>query len=99
MKICLLCEGSYPYVQGGVSSWVQQLIQSFPQHEFVLYCINPDSEIKGSYKYELPDNLTGIQDVFLKDAYIDRSNTGLGEIPQCEQVFLSDRGGSVRKRV
>ncbi|PWX51741.1 hypothetical protein CYK89_15410, partial [Clostridium perfringens] len=23
MKICLIAEGSYPYVTGGVSSWIQ----------------------------------------------------------------------------
>ena len=25
MRVCLICEGSYPYVSGGVSNWVQML--------------------------------------------------------------------------
>lgn len=37
MRICLLVEGSYPYVVGGVSSWVQMLIEGLPEHEFVVY--------------------------------------------------------------
>lgn len=35
MKICLLCEGCYPYVVGGVSSWVQQLVKLFPSMRFL----------------------------------------------------------------
>ena len=27
MKVCLIAEGSYPYTFGGVSAWVQMLIQ------------------------------------------------------------------------
>ena len=27
MKICLISEGSYPIVRGGVSEWTQQLIK------------------------------------------------------------------------
>ena len=39
MRICLLTEGSYPYVVGGVSSWCQMLIQGLPEHEFFIYSI------------------------------------------------------------
>lgn len=41
MKICILCEGSYPYVVGGVSSWVQQLVKLFPEHEFLSMPLQP----------------------------------------------------------
>ena len=34
MRICLLTEGSYPYVVGGVSSWVQMLMEGLPEYEF-----------------------------------------------------------------
>lgn len=40
--ICFICEGAYPYIVGGVSSWVHELISSNPQHflkYFVLYLI------------------------------------------------------------
>ena len=32
MRICIVLEGCYPYVTGGVSSWNHILIRSFPQH-------------------------------------------------------------------
>ena len=35
MRICIIAEGSYPYVTGGVSSWIHSLITNIPEHEFV----------------------------------------------------------------
>lgn len=67
MKICLIAEGSYPYVTGGVSSWINQLMLNMPEHEFNIVAINPDRSRKGQYKYTLPKNLIGLQDVFLDE--------------------------------
>ncbi len=33
MRICLVLEGSYPYVHGGVSTWMHAYIQAMPQQE------------------------------------------------------------------
>ena len=48
MRICLILEGSYPYVHGGVSTWMHQYIQNMPQHEFVLWVIGAKAKEKGS---------------------------------------------------
>ncbi len=40
MKICMVAEGCYPYVVGGVSGWINNLITSFPEHEFIVSCIS-----------------------------------------------------------
>lgn len=42
MRICLIAEGCYPYVAGGVSTWVQQLIQGMPEHTFVICTIGAE---------------------------------------------------------
>ena len=34
MRICLILEGSYPYVHGGVSTWMHAYIQAMQEHEF-----------------------------------------------------------------
>ena len=39
MRICLVLEGCYPYVHGGVSTWMHGYIQAMPEHEFVLWVI------------------------------------------------------------
>ena len=65
MIICLIAEGSYPYITGGVSSWINQLVRSMPEHQFRIVSISPDQSRKGKYVYELPMNLLGIHDIFL----------------------------------
>lgn len=70
MKICMIAEGSYPYVTGGVSSWMHSLITQMPEHEFIIYAIGAQSKQKGKFKYQLPRNVVEVKEVFL-DAYID----------------------------
>ena len=65
MRICLLTEGSYPYVVGGVSSWCQMLIQGLPEHEFFIYSIGAEAKNRGDFKYKLPANVVGVQEEFL----------------------------------
>lgn len=68
MRICVLLEGCYPYVTGGVSSWIHQYIQGMPEHEFVIWAIGATSENKGKFKYTLPENVVEVNEVFLNDA-------------------------------
>lgn len=68
MRICVLLEGCYPYVTGGVSSWIHQYIQEMPEHEFVIWAIGASSENKGKFKYTLPENVVEVKEVFLNDA-------------------------------
>lgn len=68
MRICVILEGCYPYVTGGVSSWIHQYMQAMPQHEFVIWAIGADSSQRGNFKYTLPDNVVEIKEVFLNDA-------------------------------
>ena len=55
MRICIIAEGCYPYTVGGVSGWVHNLIQSFPEQEFVILSVISDRSLRGKYIYELPD--------------------------------------------
>jgi len=67
MKICIVAEGSYPYITGGVSSWIHQLISNLPEYEFILITLMPDNKKKGKYVYSLPNNLINIKELFLED--------------------------------
>ena len=78
MRICLLTEGSYPYVVGGVSSWCQMLIEGLPDYEFVVYSIGAEAKDRGNFKYKFPANLAGIQEVFLDDI-LNLKSTGMKE--------------------
>ena len=70
MRICLIAEGCYPYVAGGVSSWVQMLMKGMPEHTFVIYTIGANESQRGQYKYELPPNVEAVEENFL-DQYMD----------------------------
>nr|WP_307774522.1 GT4 family glycosyltransferase PelF [uncultured Cetobacterium sp.] len=67
-KICLICEGSYPYVVGGVSSWIQDLIKSNEEHIFSIVCIIPNEEF-AKMKYEIPKNVLEIKNIVLDKGY------------------------------
>ena len=63
----MIVEGCYPYVVGGVSSWVHKFIQSFPKSEFVLLTIVSDRSISGKFLYQLPENVTEVHELYLQD--------------------------------
>lgn len=65
MKVCLIVEGAYPYVTGGVASWVQHLLQSMPDVEFVIQTIAATADSGQQFKYRIPQNVTQIQEVYL----------------------------------
>lgn len=89
MKICMILEGCYPYVTGGVSSWMHQYILAMPQHEFVLWVVGAHAADRGKFKYTLPENVVEVQEVFLDDALKLRA-TRKKDIPltayQLEQI-------------
>ncbi|WP_028609409.1 GT4 family glycosyltransferase PelF [Paenibacillus harenae] len=69
MKICIIAEGSYPYITGGVSSWIHSIITQMPEHEFVIYAIGAQTKQKGQFKYKLPGNVVEVKEMFL-DEYL-----------------------------
>ena len=67
MRVCLVAEGCYPYVVGGVSGWIHSVIKAFPQIECVVLAIISNRTQSGKFVYELPDNLTEVYEVYLDD--------------------------------
>ena len=67
MKICIVAEGCYPYVVGGVSSWINSLIKAFPKVEFVVLAIISNRSQSGKFVYELPDNVSAVYEAYLDD--------------------------------
>ncbi len=66
--ICLVLEGTYPYVSGGVSTWVHQIISAFPDLTFALFYLGAQRDPGAKYKYELPANVIHIEEAYLFDA-------------------------------
>lgn len=68
MRICIIAEGCYPYIVGGVSEWLNGLIHSYPEHEFVILSIVADRSMRGKYVYEIPENVAEIHELYLNDS-------------------------------
>ena len=66
--IAFILESSYPYILGGVSTWVEQIITSFPNYTFALIFLGgaPENYTDG-IRYKLPPNLTHLQVHYLFD--------------------------------
>ncbi|MFZ7121844.1 MAG: GT4 family glycosyltransferase PelF, partial [Eubacteriaceae bacterium] len=67
MKICIIVEGCYPYIMGGVSSWVQELTTNTPEAEFYIQALIVDREQSGKFLYDLPDNVVEVREIYLQD--------------------------------
>ena len=65
--ITLLLEGTYPYVRGGVSGWVHQIIQGLPQFTFSLVFLGAQSSDYEGLKYTLPSNVVHHESHYLWD--------------------------------
>lgn len=59
MKVCVIVEGTYPYVTGGVSNWLQMLMENMPDVEFEVVHLAPWRWMR-SFAYKLPSNVERI---------------------------------------
>lgn len=69
--VTLLLEGTFPYVSGGVSSWVNEIIRGFPELRFAVVFIGSRAEDYGEMKYSLPKNVVSLQSHYLFDELHD----------------------------
>ncbi|AUG51447.1 GT4 family glycosyltransferase PelF [Thalassospira marina] len=65
--ICLLLEGTYPYVAGGVSSWVHDIVSAMPDITFEIVAILAQNTGEFVHKYKVPDNVIGIRHLYLHE--------------------------------
>jgi glycosyltransferase involved in cell wall biosynthesis len=63
--IALLLEGTYPYVSGGVSNWIDQIIGAYPEYSFALVFIGGRRADYGEFKYNLPTNVVQVDECYL----------------------------------
>ena len=64
IDVCLIVEGCYPYIAGGVSSWIDWLIKQQPQRCFAVVALVANDELLTPC-YELPDNVVLFGDLLL----------------------------------
>lgn len=57
-SILLCTEGTYPYLGGGVSTWCDILCRELDDHDFTLFAVTGEPEVR--LRYELPPNVRAI---------------------------------------
>ncbi|MBX9915479.1 MAG: GT4 family glycosyltransferase PelF [Pseudomonadaceae bacterium] len=67
--VCMLLEGTYPYVRGGVSSWIHQLISGLPEVSFSIIFIGGSPTSYGEPQYKMPANIVHFEKHFLETAW------------------------------
>jgi glycosyltransferase involved in cell wall biosynthesis len=69
VDVMLLLEGTFPYVAGGVSSWVNQIMRGFPELRFGIVFLGSRSSDYGAMKFTLPDNLVHLECHYMHDPH------------------------------
>jgi len=65
IDVLFIAEGTYPYIKGGVSTWIHQIINGMKDINFgVLFLGSRPEDYKG-IGYELPDNLVYLEATYL----------------------------------
>jgi glycosyltransferase involved in cell wall biosynthesis len=67
VDVCLLVEGTYPYVAGGVSAWVHDIIKGHPDLKFSIFNIGSHAGAYGPLSYVLPDHVTRLHQVYCRE--------------------------------
>jgi glycosyltransferase involved in cell wall biosynthesis len=79
--VCFLLEGTYPYIAGGVSSWVHELIKDHRHLRFSIVAIlaNKEDMIR---RYEIPENVIDIHHVYLHELQKGKRPSRMGNLLQ-----------------
>ncbi len=96
VDICLLLEGTYPFVRGGVSSWVHQIISSLPEFSFGLVFLGSVPSDYEGIRYELPSNVKHLETHYMfepGDSVPKRrpAKFDLGAVDELHQYFRGEQ--------
>lgn len=104
--IALLLEGTYPYVRGGVSSWVHQIISGMPERTFSIAFLGGAREHYGEIRYELPPNVIHVEVHYLMESWLSmvprprRGNAKpFAQMEKLHEFFRSPESGISRELV
>jgi glycosyltransferase involved in cell wall biosynthesis len=83
--VCLLVEGTYPYVSGGVSSWVHDVICGHPELTFAVLYVGSYPGAHGEPRFTLPANVVALHRVFCQETALAPLD-GAGRAALREQI-------------
>lgn len=97
VDVLLLLEGTFPFVAGGVSSWVNHIIRGFPELRFGALFIGSRPDDYGPIRYALPENLVHLDTVYLfgdEDRHeirpVSSDKETMGTVARMHSLFHTD---------
>jgi glycosyltransferase involved in cell wall biosynthesis len=95
--VCILVEGTYPYVTGGVSAWVHDIIRGHPELRFSILNIGSRLGAYGEARYKLPTNVSRLYQVYCEDSRpVPRAGAERAALDR--EIHLLGRGSPARTR-
>ncbi|MFL6798704.1 MAG: GT4 family glycosyltransferase PelF [Xanthobacteraceae bacterium] len=96
VDVCVIVEGAYPYVAGGVSAWVHGLIKRQPDLRFAVVAILPAPPAPAA-KYAALSNVRSLHHLYLSESHDQRGwwrprAFNQAEFDKAADVFLSSGG-------
>jgi glycosyltransferase involved in cell wall biosynthesis len=95
MHVCLIAEGSYPYVTGGVGKWTHDLIGSLPDVEFTVIALWPTDDPEPVPKYPTPGNVRELRTSFVLTRHEAPPKAARGQFARIEEFHHAIKKGDV----
>lgn len=65
IDVLFIAEGTYPYVHGGVSSWIHSIITAMKDLRFGIIFLGSTPDDYSGIQYKLPENVVYLEDYFI----------------------------------
>ena len=96
VDILIIAEGTYPYVRGGVASWIHQLITGLEEYNFGIVFLGSQKDDYEEKKYELPKNVTYYYEEFLFDEIKRPPKEVIDKVFNFEQIINMHKSFTAR---
>jgi len=95
MHVCLIAEGSYPYVTGGVGKWTHDLIGSLPDVEFTVISLWPTDDPEPVPKYPTLGNVRELRTSFVLTPHESQPKAPKDQFDRLEEFHHAIKKGDV----
>ena len=90
MRVCIIAEGSYPVVRGGLSEWAHLLIKTLKDVEFSVLCVTPTGE-----EEQLYEKLPNVNEVAIRPLIRNQAFRKTSSLPEVVSMNLADSLGNI----
>lgn len=98
IDVCLLLEGTYPYVSGGVSSWVSDIVNNLKGTTFSIVYLGAQFTTRKKLNYKIPSNVIDFRELYIFDYEVDlkrKHRTSKKDMSILKEFLLSIRRGDI----